>query len=142
VYNYASGQRVFSRSSCTEPRDPADDADAGRERASSPHGVFLFGASGVTERQWGRAIGAGSGGASLGHRTRFPRRAGGRCATNANAPLSPPKRLTPEKDGGVDAVAGSSTVPGQSNWTTRPWATDGCATPGGGVRKKLMPPGQ
>ena len=34
--NYASGQRVFSRSSCTEPMDPADDADAGRERASSP----------------------------------------------------------------------------------------------------------
>ena len=66
MYNYASGQRVFSRSSCTEPRDPAEDADAGRERASSPHGPLRLGASGVTERHFGRAIGAG-GGASLGN---------------------------------------------------------------------------
>ena len=32
--------------------------------------------------------GGGGGGASLGRRTRFPRRAGGRCATNANAPCA------------------------------------------------------
>ena len=138
--NYASGHRVFSRSSCTEPRDPAEDADAGRERASSPHGPLRLGASGVTERHFGRAIGAGGGGASLGCRTRFPRRAGGRRA-NSNAPRAS-RRLMPEKCGGVVDVAGSSTVPGQSNWTTRPWKTTGCATPGGGVRKKLMPLGE
>ena len=48
--NYASGHRVFKRSSCTEAIDPADDADAGCERASSPHGPLRLGASGVTER--------------------------------------------------------------------------------------------
>ena len=145
--NYASGQRVFSRSSCTEPMDPADDADAGRERASSPHGPLRRGASGVTERTRrglpiGFAVAGGGGGASLGCRTRFPRRAGGRCAANANAPCAS-RRLTPEKCGGVDAVAGPSSVPGQSKWTRRPWATTGCATPGGGVvMKSRRPPGE
>ena len=60
--------------------------------------------------------GAGGGGASL--KGRLPRRLGGR-AINVNAPRAS-RRLMPEKCGGVDAVAGSSMVPGQSNWTTRP----------------------
>ena len=96
-------------------------AAAGRERASSPHGPLRLGASGVTERTRrgspiGFAVNGGGGGAS--HKGRLPRRLGGR-ATNANASRAS-RRLMPEKCGGVDAVAGSSRVPGQSNWTTRP----------------------
>ena len=146
----ASGSRGLHASGLVHVlvhRDPADEADAGRERASSPHGphpprrVRRDGADAarVAYRlcgEWRRRR------RRLAQATAFPTP----CGRPVRHERERAMRLEEADAGEVRRRrrrCGVVDGPGQSKWTRRPWATTGCATPGGGVvMKSRRPPGE